>query len=101
MKTLPSGSQVATARLSHSPATGGTASKQVQDGRASLRPASFRSLPMRLATLLFAAAIPLSVALPSRASEPTPEIARPVGTPQAVGAVHTLRGIPEASTRPE
>lgn len=56
---------------------------------------------MRLATLLFAAAIPLSVALPSRASEPTPEIARPVGTPQAVGAVHTLRGIPEACTRLE
>ncbi len=56
---------------------------------------------MRLAALLFAAVIPLSVALPVLAADPTPEIARPVGAPQAIGAVHTLRGIPEACMRLE
>lgn len=56
---------------------------------------------MRLAIPLFAAALSLSATLPSLASESTPEIARPVGAPQAIGAVHTLRGIPEACTRLE
>ncbi|WP_159016539.1 hypothetical protein [Cognatiluteimonas profundi] len=56
---------------------------------------------MRLAALLFAAVIPLSVALPALAADPTPEIARPLGAPQAIGAVHTLRVIPEACTRLE
>jgi len=54
---------------------------------------------MRLAITLFAAA--MSISLPSFASEATPEITRPVGAPQAVGVVHTLRGIPEACTRLE
>lgn len=56
---------------------------------------------MRLAIPLFAAAMSLSVSLPSFASDATPEITRPVGAPQAPGAVHTLRGIPEACTRLE
>jgi hypothetical protein len=56
---------------------------------------------MRLAALLVAAAIPLATALPARAADPVPEITRAAGTPQAVGAVHTLRGIPEACTRLE
>lgn len=35
------------------------------------------------------------------AAEPKPELVRPVGTPQAIGAVHTLRQIPEACARLE
>lgn len=35
------------------------------------------------------------------AAEPAPEIQRPVGAAQAVGAVHTLRQIPEACVRLE
>lgn len=40
-----------------------------------------------------------SLALPARASGAEPEIKRAVGTPQAVGAVHTIRQIPEACAR--
>jgi len=36
-----------------------------------------------------------------RASDPVPEIKRDAATPQAVGALHTLRGIPEACARLE
>ena len=39
--------------------------------------------------------------LPAAAADPKPEIQRGVGTPQAVGAVHTLRTIPEACARLE
>jgi hypothetical protein len=40
--------------------------------------------------------------LPTMAlAQETPEIQRPVGTAQAVGALHTLRQIPEACTRME
>lgn len=39
--------------------------------------------------------------LPALAAEPVPELQRPVGTAQAVGAVHTLRQIPEACARLE
>lgn len=42
----------------------------------------------------------LSTALPLAAAE-TPERQRAVGAPQAVGALHTLRQIPEACTRLE
>jgi len=35
------------------------------------------------------------------AAESAPELQRPTGTPQAVGAVHTLRQIPEACARLE
>ena len=38
---------------------------------------------------------------PAWAAEPAPEIQRPVGTAQAVGAAHTLRTIPEACARLE
>ncbi|MBP8081506.1 MAG: hypothetical protein KAY12_05045 [Arenimonas sp.] len=41
----------------------------------------------------------LAVAFGAGAAEPTPEIQRKPGTPQAVGALHTLRTIPEACAR--
>ena len=40
-----------------------------------------------------------AAALPAVAADPAPEIRRPTATPQAVGAVHTLRTIPEACAR--
>lgn len=43
----------------------------------------------------------LAVALPLAAADPRPEIERPAAAPQAVGAVHTLRTIPEACARIE
>lgn len=52
---------------------------------------------MRIAVALFAAAL----SLPALATDPTPEIQRPAAQPQAVGAVHTLRQIPEACARLE
>lgn len=53
-----------------------------------------RAIPL-VATLLLAVCLPLS------AADPVPEIKRDPGTPQAVGAVHTLRQIPEACARIE
>ena len=50
---------------------------------------------MRLPILLLAAS------LPAFAADPQPEIQRPPAAPQAVGSVHTVRGIPEACTRLE
>ena len=47
--------------------------------------------------MLFAAFCLASLAAP--AAEPAPEIRREAGAPQAVGAVHTLRVIPEACAR--
>lgn len=41
----------------------------------------------------------LAVAFGAAAEEPTPEIRRKPGTPQAVGVLHTLRTIPEACAR--
>lgn len=43
----------------------------------------------------------LPVAGLAMAADPVPELQRPVGTPQAVGAAHTLRQIPEACARLE
>ena len=51
---------------------------------------------MRSCVLLLCAA-----AIPAFAAEPVPEIQRPAAAPQAVGVVHTLRGIPEACARLE
>ena len=51
---------------------------------------------MRLFPLLLALA-----ATPSLAAGQAPEIERPAGTPQADGAAHTLRTIPEACARLE
>lgn len=51
---------------------------------------------MRLAVALFTALM-----LPALAADPKPEITRDSATPQAVGAVHTLRQIPEACARIE
>jgi hypothetical protein len=53
-----------------------------------------RPLVMRFALLLLATQA-------VRASDPVPEIKRDAATPQAVGALHTLRGIPEACARLE
>ncbi len=52
---------------------------------------------MRLSLLMLAVLAP---ALPAFAAE-APELQRAVGAPQAVGAVHTLRQIPEACARLE
>ena len=43
----------------------------------------------------------LAASLPALAADPVPELQRPTGAPQAVGAVHTLRQIPEACARLE
>jgi hypothetical protein len=51
---------------------------------------------MRLPALLL-----LVASLPAFAADPPPEIQRPPAAPQAVGSVHTVRGIPEACTRLE
>lgn len=51
---------------------------------------------MRLALL---AASFATFAYTAHAAEPQPEIQRAVGAPQAVGALHTLRVIPEACAR--
>jgi hypothetical protein len=55
----------------------------------------------RQALLLVVLAAALAVAMPLRAATPTPEIQRPVGSAQAIGAVHTVRQIPEACVRLE
>ncbi|MCX2893995.1 hypothetical protein ORG27_10430 [Stenotrophomonas lactitubi] len=52
---------------------------------------------MRLSLLMLAVLAPV---LPAFAAE-APELQRAVGAPQAVGAVHTLRQIPEACARLE
>jgi hypothetical protein len=60
---------------------------------------------MRLAPIpLLAGAAAITIACaagPVFAADPAPEITRPAATPQAVGAVHTLRQIPEACARIE
>jgi hypothetical protein len=55
---------------------------------------------MRPLVTLLATAL-AATALPASAADPAPEIQRPVGTAQAVGAAHTLRSIPEACARLE
>ncbi len=55
---------------------------------------------MRLTPLLLASCL-VSISYPVFAADPAPEIQRPTGTAQAVGAVHTLRAIPEACARLE
>ena len=51
---------------------------------------------MRILTVLLAL-----LSLPAIAAEAKPEIVRATGTPQAIGAVHTVRTIPEACVRLE
>jgi len=58
-----------------------------------------RLFPMLLASSLVAVAGPLFAA--GLAGNPSPEIKRDTGAPQAVGAAHTLRTIPEACARLE
>lgn len=56
----------------------------------------------RQALLLVVLATVAAIAFPLRAAEPQPRRGeRPPGTPQAVGALHTVRTIPEACTRLE
>ncbi len=52
-----------------------------------------------VARCLFAACLVMASA--AHAADPAPEIQRPAATPQAVGAVHSLRQIPEACARLE
>jgi hypothetical protein len=55
---------------------------------------------MRLFPILLAGSLAV-VAGPLLAADPAPEIKRDTGAPQAVGAAHTLRTIPEACARLE
>jgi hypothetical protein len=55
---------------------------------------------MRLIPTLLAAGFAVASS-PVFAADPAPEIQRPTGTAQAVGAAHTLRTIPEACARLE
>jgi hypothetical protein len=89
---------VATGRLWHTVEVGETRQIEVQANRASLLTGFCLtwSCPMRLVVFLL-----LAIALPASAADPTPEITRAPATPQAVGTVHTLRGIPEACARLE
>lgn len=50
---------------------------------------------------VLAALLVTTLAFPVTAAEPKPEIVRETGKPQAAGAVHTVRGIPEACARLE
>ncbi len=50
-----------------------------------------RFIPMGWCALVASAAL--------MAAEPVPEVQRPMGTPQAVGVVHSVRTIPEACVR--
>lgn len=57
---------------------------------------------MRLANWLpLPAALLMALSLPATAASPQPEIERAPGSPQAVGAAHSLRTIPEACVRLE
>jgi hypothetical protein len=55
---------------------------------------STRSREMRIPPLLL-----MAIALPAAAAGARPEIVRDTGRPQAIGAVHTIRAIPEACAR--
>ncbi len=59
-----------------------------------------KSIATLLACSLMVASWPLLAADPAPET-PAPEIQRPIGKPQAVGAAHTLRTIPEACARLE
>ena len=53
-----------------------------------------------ISPLVLTATLAVAVVLPTFAAEPQPEIKRPgAATAQAVGAVHTIRQIPEACAR--
>lgn len=64
-----------------------------------MRPA--RVVPRAVPRAGLPAVVLLAAALPAAAADPRPEIARAAATAQAVGAVHTLRQIPEACARLE
>lgn len=51
---------------------------------------------MRILTIVL-----VLLSLPAMAAETKPEIVRPAGKPQAIGAVHAVRTIPEACVRLE
>ena len=55
---------------------------------------------MRALILLLAlAAVPAQAGTPTHTSTRKPEIVRGAATPQAIGALHTVRGLPEACVR--
>ena len=60
------------------------------------RQASFRQVPLPAAALLAAA---LAASFAAGATDPRPEVQRAPAKPQAVGALHALRTIPEACVR--
>ena len=60
-----------------------------------MRPISLTFAPLLFAPLMLAAA------MPALAADPKPEIDRAEAAPQAIGAAHTLRSIPEACARIE
>ena len=75
-------------------------------GPADATAASGQAEAFRQGVLLALLAAAIAVAAPLRAQPdappvPGPRHERPVGAPQAIGAVHTLRQIPEACTRLE
>ena len=47
------------------------------------------------------AVLAVALSASAAATDPVPEIERPAGAPQAIGAAHTLRAIPEACARLE
>lgn len=56
---------------------------------------------MHLASIVRMAPLLLAMPLTAHAANPVPEITRGAATQQAVGALHTVRGIPEACARIE
>ena len=55
----------------------------------------------QLARMSLPAALLMALSLPATAAPPRPEIERAPGSPQAIGAAHSLRTIPEACVRLE
>lgn len=64
-------------------------------------PSAARPVRVRLGPIVLVLGAAMAVSAPLHAQTLKPERERPVGAPQAVGAVHTVRGIPEACTRLE
>jgi len=60
-----------------------------------------RAAAVRAAFGAVFASATIALSLAAIAAEPTPEITREAGKPQAVGVVHTVRSIPEACARIE
>nr|WP_045757803.1 hypothetical protein [Xanthomonas albilineans] len=57
------------------------------------------TLPPSMRVSALALSLCVLVPLSALAADPTPELQRSIGAPQAVGVVHTIRQIPEACVR--